>query len=145
MVEAAVVFFGVVFVKDGSVFEFCHFEVGGVSMFSHHESLYAVRLWRRVGVAVYGDEQVGVFLIGDLRSSEERDGYVAATSINDVDVRTVLLDVVAGFLCDNQSDVFFLRFLSYRTRVLATVTSVNDDGLYFSVFLSMDLTWNDKI
>ena len=114
-------------------------------MFSHHESLYAVRLWRRVGVAVYGDEQVGVFLICDLRSSEERDGYIAATSINDVDVRAVLLDVVAGFLCDNQSDVFFLRFLSYRTRVLATVTSVNDDGLYFSVFLSMDLTWNDKI
>ena len=138
-VEAAVIFICVVFVKYRSVFEFSDFEVCGVTVFTHHESLNAARLCRCVGVTVNGNKQVGVFFVGDLRSSEKRHRHIAVASINHIDVGTILLDVVACFFCDTQSDILFFRFHAYRTWVFAAMTSVNDNCFYLSFFLSLNI------
>ena len=86
-----------------------------------------------------GDEKVSVFFVGDLRSSEKRDESVATACVYDVDARAVLLDIVSGFFSDAQRDVFFLRFFSDSARVFPTMASINDDGSYFSLFLSLNI------
>ena len=88
---------------------------------------------------MYGYEQVGVVLVGYVGASVQFYEPVIASGINDVYGRVILLDEFSKTFGNGERDVFFVDFPICRTRVMAAVAGIYDNGLELHKLLILSI------
>ena len=108
-----VVGIGVVLQQDGGILFLCHIQVGLVFRLTHDEGLGATGRSGTLGrVAMDGNEHISVVAVGDGGSLAQLDELVGVSCIYDLDIRQVLLDIVAQLERHGQVEVFLFAILA---------------------------------
>ena len=130
---------GIVFQQDGGIFLLCDGEVFLVFRLTHHKGLGARgRVGRLRRIAMDRDEYIGVVSIGDVGALAQFDELVGLARIDHLHIGEDLFDIGAKLQRDGQIKRLLGRHLAQGTGVLASVTRINDDGLYLLALLCPD-------
>ena len=131
-----VVSVGVVLQQDGRVFLFGHLKVFLVFRLTHDEGLGTVcRIRCSRGVAVDGDEHVGIVTIGDGSTLTQLDELVRLAGIDHLHIGKVFFDIRPKLERDGQIQRLLGGHLAQGACILAAVARINHDGLYLFALL----------
>ena len=94
-------------------------------METHHEGLDSVGGLVIGGVAMDGDEEVGMLVVGHLGTVVKRDEHVGFAGIEDIHIGTVFRDELSKFEGHREGDILLFSFAPHSAGVLAAVSGIN--------------------
>ena len=78
------------------------------------------------GVGVHGDKEVGLVSVGNIGTGMQGDKHIGLTRVDDLHVRTVALYQFSKGQCNVQIDGFLLGQRTHGTRIMASMSCIND-------------------
>ena len=128
----------VVFVEDDGVFAFGYFQIGfGFGQPQRPCGGSSRRMVSCQGIGVDGDEQVRLGFIGNLRPAVESDKHIPLAGVDDLHVRAVLLYQTPYGQGNFQVDVLLFRDAADGSRVMSSVSGVDDHHEVAGICLSV--------
>src|SRR5690606_3169582 len=126
-IKAFISFLVVLVEEDHGILAFGNFKVRLRSVKPHHPRLGAVRGIVADGVDMYGNTQIGVCLVRDIRPLIQRNLRIICSRVDYLDIRNVLLDIFAHLECNGKRDILLLILASMGSRIVATMTGIDDN------------------
>ena len=94
-------------------------------MQTHHEGLHPVGGLVVAGIAVDGDEEVGMFVVGDFGAVVQGDEDIGFAGIDNLYVGAVFRNEFSDLQCDGQRDILFFALAPDGTGVFAAVSGID--------------------
>ena len=126
-IEALIALFIVFLIEDNLILTLCHSQVVSCSVHTQRVRFQSARdAPLGQGVGVHGDKEVGLVPVGDVGTGMQRDEHIGLTRVDDLHVRTVTFHQPSEGQCHVQIDGFLLGQRTHGTRIMTTMTCVND-------------------